>query len=98
MDILTTPRNAIVKQYTKLFEEENITLHFTKEALVAIANKAKKAGTGARALRMIVENLLRDLMYEGPSDPTIREVLIEENTVTANSPPVIIRDDNKKAG
>lgn len=91
--ILTEPKNAVTKQYSKLFEEENVKLHFTNEALLAAAKKAKEAGTGARALRMILENILRDLMFEVPSDPTIAEIHIQEDTITKNMPPVIVRRD-----
>lgn len=89
--ILTEPKNAIVKQYTHLFAEENVKLTFAREALLAAAQKAKQAGTGARALRMILENLLRDLMFEVPSDSSIAEIHISEKTITENQPPVIIR-------
>jgi ATP-dependent Clp protease ATP-binding subunit ClpX len=91
IEILTKPKNAIIKQYQMLFEEDNTRLLFTEGALKAIAGKAKEAGTGARALRMIVENLLLDLMYTVPSDPTIGEVLIEEGCITNNEPPKIKR-------
>jgi ATP-dependent Clp protease ATP-binding subunit ClpX len=91
VDILTKPKDAIIKQYKFLFKEEGVDLKFTEEALLAIAEKAKKTGTGARALRMIAENLLRDLMYETPSDPTIKEVTIEKETVTENKDPLIVR-------
>lgn len=89
--ILTEPKNAIVKQYTRLFEEENVRLTFEPDALYAAAKKAKEAGTGARALRMILENLLRDLMFEIPSDHTIAEVIIEKETISENKLPVVIR-------
>ncbi len=89
--ILTEPKNAIVKQYKRLFDEENVKLSFSEEALLAAAKKAKEAGTGARALRMILENLLRDLMFDVPSDETISEILIEEETLSKNKPPQIIR-------
>lgn len=95
--ILTEPKNAIVKQYTRLFEEENVKLTFSAEALTAAAKKAKEAGTGARALRMILENLLRDLMFEVPSNDAIAEIQIEEETITKNAPPIVIlRDPPKK--
>ncbi len=89
--ILTEPRNAVVKQFKSLFAEENVQLEFSKEALYAAANKAKDAGTGARALRMILENLLTDLMFEVPSDETIAEIHIQEETITEGTPPEIIR-------
>lgn len=91
VEILTEPANAIVKQYTELFEEENVKLIFEKGALYAIAQKAKQAKTGARALGMILEDLLRDLMFEIPSDPTVEAIRIEEDTITQNKPPVIIQ-------
>ena len=89
--ILTEPKHAVVRQYEALFAEENVKLEFTKEALFAAATKAKEAGTGARALRMILETLLTDLMFEVPSDDTIAEIRIVEETVTQNRPPEIVR-------
>jgi ATP-dependent Clp protease ATP-binding subunit ClpX len=74
-----------------LFEEDNVELSFTEDALRAIAAKAKEAGTGARALRMIVENLLLDLMYEVPSDESVKEVLIDESCVKNGTTPMIKR-------
>lgn len=97
VEILIKPKNAVIKQYKQLFEEENVKLDFTEDALVAIAKKAKESGTGARALRMIVENLLRELMFEVPSDETIKEILIEESTITEETPPVIKRSGEKSA-
>jgi len=91
--ILTEPKNAVIQQYTKMFEEENVKLSFTEGALRAIAEKAKKTETGARALRMIVENLLRDLMFDVPSDPTITEITVEEETVKDNKEPTVIRSE-----
>ncbi|NGX36836.1 MAG: ATP-dependent Clp protease ATP-binding subunit ClpX, partial [Candidatus Anoxychlamydiales bacterium] len=81
VEILTKPKNAIIKQYIQLFRDEDVDLKFTDDALKAIAKKAKKTKTGARALRMIVENLLRDLMFETPSDPSIKEIIIEKETI-----------------
>jgi ATP-dependent Clp protease ATP-binding subunit ClpX len=92
VDILVRPKNAIIKQYARLFAEEGVKLEFTEDAYKAMADKAKSTGTGARALRMIVENLLRDLMFEVPSDPTIKEILIEKNTILENQAPIIRRD------
>lgn len=94
--ILTEPKNAIVKQYTHLFAEEGVKLEFSNEALHAAARKAKEAGTGARALRMILENLLRDLMFEVPSDDSIAEIHIAETTISQNAAPHIIRRDSEK--
>lgn len=92
VDILVKPKNAIVKQYKQLFSEENVRLEFTHEALLAMAKKAKETGTGARALRMIAESMLRDLMFEVPSDPTIKEILIDKDSITDNAPPKVTRD------
>jgi ATP-dependent Clp protease ATP-binding subunit ClpX len=89
IEILTKPKNAIIKQYQALFADENVHLVFTEEALNAIARKAKETGTGARALRMLTENILRDLMFSTPSDPTIEEIIIDEDCVTGKKPPII---------
>ncbi len=91
-EILTKPKHAIIAQYRSLFAEDGVELTFTDDALHAIASKAKEAGTGARALRMIVENLLMDLMYEVPSDPTIKQIVINKSTVADNQDPEIIRE------
>lgn len=91
VSILTEPKNAIIKQYEQLFKEEGISLTFRPDALRAMAEKAKETGTGARALRMIVENLLMDLMFEAPSDPTIKEVIVEKTCLTEKAPPLVIR-------
>ncbi len=94
IDILVKPKNAITKQYISLFSEENVKLDFTESALHAMAQKAKDTGTGARALRMITENLLRDLMFEIPSDPTIKEILIDKECIVDNKPPKIVRSQS----
>ena len=80
-----------------MFEIEGVKLQFTDEALGAIAKKAIKAGTGARALRLILENMMRELMFEVPSDDTISEILIEKETVTEKKTPQIKRTDQKIA-
>lgn len=95
--ILTEPKNAIIKQFIAMFEIEGVKLQFTEEALTAIAQQAKDAGTGARALRLILENLMRELMFEVPSDETISEVLIEKETVTEKKDPLIKRANKKIA-
>lgn len=87
--ILTEPKNAIVKQYTQLFAEEKVKLKVTQEALHALAKKALDIGTGARALRMLMEDILSDLMYEAPSDPTIAEIIVDESCVKEQSAPQI---------
>ncbi len=77
--ILTEPKNALVKQYQKLFNMENTDLVFTKQALAAFAQKAIKRGTGARGLRAIMESVLLDTMYELPSSKGTKKVTIEAN-------------------
>ncbi len=91
VEILTQPKNAIIKQYQNLFTEENVQLRFTESALRAIAEKAKATGTGARALRMIVESLLLQLMFDVPSDPTIKEVIVNDACIKENAAPELIR-------
>jgi len=97
VEILVKPKNAVIAQYIALFKEDNVELSFTDGALRAVAQKAQKSDTGARALRMIVENLLMDLMYEVPSDPTIKKVLIEEGCILGESAPVI-KHSRRKTG
>jgi len=95
--ILTEPKNAVIKQYAAMFEMEGVKLQVTDEALQAIAKKAKEAGTGARALRMILENLMRDLMFEVPSDDTIEAVIIDKACITEGERPEIRRTSKQIA-
>ncbi len=88
--ILTEPKNSIVKQYTKLFQLENVELEFEKEALHEIAKKAIKRKTGARGLRSIVEDLLIETMFEIPSDKEVEKVIITKETVINRERPKII--------
>lgn len=97
ISILTEPKNAIIKQFLAMFEMEGVKLHFTDEALAAIAQRAISAGTGARALRLILETTMRELMFEVPSDETITEIIVEKETITDKKPPIIKRDDQKIA-
>lgn len=87
--ILKDPKDAVSKQYQALFAMEGVKLEFTDGALHAIAKKAMDAGTGARALRMIIENLMRDLMFEVPTDPTITEIIVDEEAVLEKKPKVV---------
>lgn len=95
--ILVEPKNAIIKQFKSLFSLEGVSLEFSETALRAIAQKANEAGTGARALRMILENVMRDLMFEVPSDDTIREIFIDENVILKNEPAKVLRDPQSKS-
>jgi len=97
ISILTEPKNAIIKQFIAMFEMEGVKLHFTEDALEAIAQRAIEAGTGARALRLILEGLMRELMFEAPSDDTMAEIIIEKEMVTEKKPPIIKRHDEKIA-
>jgi ATP-dependent Clp protease ATP-binding subunit ClpX len=98
IEILTQPKNAIIKQYQNLFKEDGVELHFTEDALEEMAIRAKEAGTGARALRMIVENKLIDLMYEAPSDPDITEIVIDRETILGTKAPTIHRASDQNSG
>jgi ATP-dependent Clp protease ATP-binding subunit ClpX len=87
--ILKEPRNALTKQYTRLFDLEEVLLTFDDSALRAVARKALKRGTGARGLRAIVEEVLTDIMFEIPSRDDIVEVKVTEASVTNNAPPLL---------
>lgn len=89
--ILTKPKNAIIKQYQELFKMDNIKLNFDEASLAAVAKKAKQTGTGARALRGIIESSLHKYMFNLPDDPSICEVLITESVIDGNAEPVIIK-------
>jgi ATP-dependent Clp protease ATP-binding subunit ClpX len=94
--IMTEPRNAIVKQYQMLLRDEGVELTFTAEALDAVATRASERDLGARGLRMIIENLMLDLMYDLPSRKQVREVVITREFVTGQSDPVTVL--SQKAG
>ncbi len=96
VSILTEPKNALIKQYKSIFAQEHVELHFTDGALDEIAAQAIKAKTGARALRMILETILRDLMFDIPTDDKVKEVIIEKETLTEGKAPIIKRDDDDK--
>jgi ATP-dependent Clp protease ATP-binding subunit ClpX len=88
--ILREPKNALVRQYQKLFDMENVHLRFTEGALTAIAREALKRKSGARGLRAIMENIMLDVMYDIPSQPNIKEVLISEEVVTRSAQPIVL--------
>ena len=90
IQILTQPRNAITRQYMKLFEYENVKLRFTDDALEAIAESALERKIGARGLRMIIEDLMLDLMYQVPNQKKLREVTITREVVTAKDKPITL--------
>ncbi|MCE5194992.1 MAG: ATP-dependent Clp protease ATP-binding subunit ClpX [Nitrospiraceae bacterium] len=88
--ILTEPKNSLIKQYQKLLSFDNVRLRFTDGALKAIAQKAMHRKSGARGLRAILEETMLDVMYEIPSQKTIRECLINEETITKKEKPILI--------
>jgi ATP-dependent Clp protease ATP-binding subunit ClpX len=95
VQILTTPRNAITKQYVKLLEYENVKLRFTDDALEAIAELALTRKIGARGLRMIIEELMLDVMYTVPGQKKIRECVITREVVESKEKPITVME---KAG
>ncbi|GAA4550111.1 ATP-dependent Clp protease ATP-binding subunit ClpX [Amycolatopsis samaneae] len=98
VSILTQPRNALVKQYKKLFEMDNVELEFTKTALEAIADQAVLRGTGARGLRAIMEEVLQPVMYDIPSRDDVAKVVITEQTVRENvNPTIVARQPSRRA-
>ncbi|MFA9434279.1 MAG: ATP-dependent Clp protease ATP-binding subunit ClpX [Deltaproteobacteria bacterium] len=90
MKIMLEPKNALIKQYQKLFGMEDVTLRFTEGALKAVAHEAMKRNSGARGLRSILENIMLDIMYEIPSQPDIRECVISEEVVTNRETPLLL--------
>lgn len=90
ISILKEPKNALIKQYQKLFEMEKVTLRFTDGALVAIAREALKRKTGARGLRSILENAMLEIMYDIPSQDRVKEVVINEEVIVNLSRPLVL--------
>jgi ATP-dependent Clp protease ATP-binding subunit ClpX len=95
VQILTEPKNALVKQYQKLLEYDMVTLQFEQEALEAVAEKAIERGIGARGLRAILEDVMAQVMYDVPSEQDIYEVIVTENCVKNAEPPEIHRDPSR---
>ena len=94
--ILAEPKNAVLKQYTQLFELDGVELVFTDDALRAVATETLKRETGARGLRSVMEGLLTQLMFDVPSDPTVEKVLITAACVTDGAKPDVVRNPDKK--
>ncbi len=94
--ILSEPKNALVKQYQRLFEIEGVELTFTEDALSAVARRAIARKTGARGLRSIMEDILLDTMFELPSLRGVEEVVVNEEAVTAGAKPLLIYAEGKK--
>lgn len=94
--IATEPKNALVKQYEKLLEMDNVELEFKQDALDAIVDKAIERKTGARGLRSIIEDIMRDIMFDIPSNPNISKCIISSDTVLDKKPPKIVIDENRE--
>jgi len=90
VQILKEPKNALIKQYQRLFDMEKVHLKFTDGAMVAIAREALKRKTGARGLRSILENSMLDIMYEIPSQDRVKEVVINEDVILHQARPIIL--------
>lgn len=93
--ILTEPKNALIKQYKALIGLDDVELEFDKEAIEAIADKALERNTGARGLRSIIEEAMSDIMFETPSDDTIKKITISKECITDGSAPIIKRKSKK---
>jgi ATP-dependent Clp protease ATP-binding subunit ClpX len=91
--ILKEPKNAYTKQYTKLFEMEDVEIDFREDAIQAIAVKAMERKTGARGLRSILENVLLEVMYDIPSEDSVTKVVIDENVINGTSAPILIYEN-----
>ena len=97
VEILVKPKNALVKQYQKLFQMEDVELVFEEDALAAIAHVAKKREIGARGLRSVIEDTMLHIMYEIPSKPNIRKVVITADTILKNVEPEMIAQRDRRA-
>ena len=95
VQILTEPKNALVKQYQKLMEYDQVELEFTRDALEAVADRAVSRGTGARGLRAVLEEVMTSIMYDVPSDPTIVKVIITGPCITDRAAPELVRDPDR---
>ena len=94
--ILTVPKNAIVKQYQKMVELDGVALRFEEDALLEIAKEAIERKTGARGLRSIIENIMLDIMYELPSLDEVTECIITKDSVLKKSSPILYREDGSQ--
>lgn len=93
--ILKEPKNSLIKQYKKLFEMDNVELEFNEDAINAIVDKAIERKTGARGLRSIIEDIMRDIMFEIPSKPTVEKCIITKETVLENAEPEVVINENR---
>ena len=93
---LTTPKNALAKQYTRLFEMDDVILEFEEEAIRQVAKMAIELETGARGLRSIIESQMRDIMYDIPSTPNVEKVIITKDVVLGIAEPEVVINENKQ--
>ena len=96
IQILSEPKNALVKQYKKLFEMDNVELEFEKEALESIAKEAIKRNTGARGLRSIIEDTMKEIMFDIPSNEQVSKVIVNADTIKTRSPQLILAESGKR--
>ena len=96
VEIVTKPKNALVKQYQKLLELDDVELEFDKGALNTIVDKAIERNTGARGLRSIIEDIMRDIMFDVPSNPKIEKCVITKETACGEKGPELVENENKK--
>jgi len=94
--IITEPKNALVKQYKKLVSYDNVELEFEPEALDVIVDKAIQRNTGARGLRSIIEDIMRDIMFDIPSNPNIEKCIITKDTVENGAEPTLVINELKQ--
>jgi ATP-dependent Clp protease ATP-binding subunit ClpX len=94
--ILTEPKNALIKQYKRLFDMDGVQLKFTPEALTAIGRQALKHKAGARGLRSILENAMLEIMYEIPSEDSVKEVIVNEEVIMRKEKPLVLYEDDVK--
>jgi len=96
IDILTKPKNAIAKQFSRLFDMDGVKLSFSDKALKAVASQALKRNAGARGLRAILEHAMLDIMYEVPSQRGVKEVLVSEETILKGDKPLVVYEKEEK--
>lgn len=96
VNILSQPKNALVKQYKKLFEMDNVELEFEESALRAIAKEAIKRNTGARGLRAIIEDTMKEIMFDIPSNEEVAKVIVNEETIQTKNPQLVLAESGKR--
>ncbi len=94
--ILSEPKNALIKQYKKLFEMDNVELEFEEEALKSIAKEAIKRKTGARGLRSIIEDTMKEIMFDIPSNEEVSKVIVTEETIKTRNPQLVLAESGKR--